>query len=422
MSVMKKIALCIPTYKRTDSIEKFLNHEIENLKEFCIDLFIFDSSEDDCTKNIVNSFLPDERVRYIKMDSFLSSAEKVFQIYQKFENSNYDYVWMTHDHTEIKKEAFKSVLMVLDENADFYVINMHASDYIKCEISNLDEFMVRSAWILRRFGAAIISVKGVINGTQWNDVQKKYLKKEVSSFSHVGYYLDRMSQLQNIKCMFLGIPHEYFLDYTRVEKSSWYYDTLRLSTECWGKIILGQSSKYSRAAKKQTLKSGGKTTLTLYKLLSIKKDKKYDLLVYIKYFKWIIKIFSVRDVLRFGVISVLPYSMSIHLYNKKIRKIIEREQSEGNKVVIYGAGRFASECAARFDGANVNYDGFIVKTNEDNPDSLYNHNIYIAEDYIKNNNCFIVIAVARNGVDGVKDYLNRIESKKKITYIEFGDL
>lgn len=419
---MKKIALCVTTYNKKENIEIFLKCEIDIVKKYKIDLYIFDSSDNNYIENTMKPFLMEERVYYEKMDSNLTSAEKVFLIYQKFEYSDYDYIWMTHDHTEIKDEAFEIVLGALNNNEDFVVINMNAVEYCNIKICSLDDFMFKSALILRRFGTAIVSIKGFINGSQWSEILKKFLKKDTMDFSHVGYYLDRASEIQDFKSSILEIPHEYFRDYTRDKKSSWYYNTLRISTECWGKVILCQSFKYSKNAKRRTLKSGGCTTLTPYKLILIKKENRYNLFEYLKYFKWIRVSYTLKDLMRFGIIAVLPIKVVTYVYNWKLRMRINKEKHNGNKVVIYGAGRFATECAIRFEDAAVEYDGFIVETMNDNPDNFNSHNVYIAKDYIKKNDCFVVIAIAKNGVNAVKNYLDSINGKGKLKYIEFGDL
>ena len=148
---MKNLALCVPTYKRADIIERFLNSEIGIINNYDIDLYIFDSSDDDLTQKIVEKYSDSTKINYIRMDSHLSSAEKVFLIYQQFEESDYEYIWMTHDHTEIKEEAFQLILYSLDQKADFYVINLHSSKSSSQIMSDMDEFMVKNAWILNRF-------------------------------------------------------------------------------------------------------------------------------------------------------------------------------------------------------------------------------------------------------------------------------
>ena len=159
---MKNLAICVPTYQRSDIIDKFLNDGVNNFNEFNIDVYIFDSSIDENTKKVVEKYMKLSNIYYVKMDTSLSSAEKVFLIYQQFENLEYEYLWMTHDHTEIKNEALQIIFNALDKNADFYSINLHSSREYNEIMRDLNEFMIKSAWILNRFGTAIISVKRVI--------------------------------------------------------------------------------------------------------------------------------------------------------------------------------------------------------------------------------------------------------------------
>lgn len=419
---MKNLAICVPTYQRSDIIDKFLNDGVNNFNEFNIDVYIFDSSIDENTKKVVEKYMKLSNIYYVKMDTSLSSAEKVFLIYQQFENSEYEYLWMTHDHTEIKNEALQIIFNALDKNADFYSINLHSSREYNEIMRDLNEFMIKSAWILNRFGTAIISVKRVIKGTNWDYMIHKYMKKSVSNYSHVGFYLERISEIENAKCFLLGVPHEYFYDYTRCEKRSWDNDTLRITTECWGKIIYLQTSKYSKKAKKITLKSIGKTEITQYKLIKMKKEGQYKFIIFLKYYKWLNKMFRKRDLFSFFLISIMPFKYTRYFFDNRIKELIGKEQKKGYRIVIYGAGKFASECSDKLKNANVNYDGFIVKTKKDNPDKLYNHNVYIAEDYLKKNDSFIIIAVSIHGMKEVKEYLKQIKTEKKMKFVESGDL
>ena len=50
---MKNLAICVPTYQRSDIIDKFLNDGVNNFNEFNIDVYIFDSSIDENTKKVV---------------------------------------------------------------------------------------------------------------------------------------------------------------------------------------------------------------------------------------------------------------------------------------------------------------------------------------------------------------------------------
>ena len=154
----------------------------------------------------------------------------------------------------------------------------------------------------------------------------------------------------------------------------------------------------------------------------MKKEGQYKFIIFLKYYKWLNKMFRKRDLFSFFLISIMPFKYTRYFFDNRIKELIGKEQKKGYRIVIYGAGKFASECSDKLKNANVNYDGFIVKTKKDNPDKLYNHNVYIAEDYLKKNDSFIIIAVSIHGMKEVKEYLKQIKTEKKMKFVESGDL
>ncbi len=113
---MKKLAIAVPTYKRPDDIDFFIRTTsfIADYKD--VDLLIYDSSEDDRTESVVkdnNKDRDSSEVIICKVPSEIPSNEKLFYILNDI-SGLYGFIWVIHDHTVFKEEAFRFIYENLD--------------------------------------------------------------------------------------------------------------------------------------------------------------------------------------------------------------------------------------------------------------------------------------------------------------------
>lgn len=73
------IAYCIPTYNHPDTIRDVLEKSAALYKEYGIDIYIYDSSEERDTEDIVNEFIQCgyDNIFYIKMECSMREKLKV---------------------------------------------------------------------------------------------------------------------------------------------------------------------------------------------------------------------------------------------------------------------------------------------------------------------------------------------------------
>ena len=82
--MMRKIAMCIPIYRTYELAQEFLENYSKNYLETGIDIYYYDSTPDDSVKSVIDKWVDNDRIFYLKMDSKLHSSEKVFKIYQGY--------------------------------------------------------------------------------------------------------------------------------------------------------------------------------------------------------------------------------------------------------------------------------------------------------------------------------------------------
>lgn len=415
-----KFCVCVPTCNRSACIERVLDEELGILRRTGIDICIYDSSSNDDTKQLVSNYQCRgySNLFYKHIDYTVHPNKKACLIFKEAEKTGYDYIWMIHDHTYCSDErGLLYILEALSEGYDFYLLNMQSNAFRMTEIKDLDEFLLLGAWPLNSFGASILRVDSFIKGTDWRAVSKKYLKKKTLNYAHVGFYFERAAQIKDVKICRLELPREFFLDFLRYEKTSWDKETIRICTECWGSNILKLPDTYKK--KYLALKTQDKWFLSKYKLIFYKKSGQFTVKSFLRYQKWFWLMWPETYLLNF-MIAVLPFEISKFICCNKLIKRIRKARLMRRKVLIYGAGRHAVECAELLGNIGLDFDAFIVTSKEGNPERLVGHPVFAAESMLKKKTALIIIAVLSSGVSEVEKYIRQLSDKSHaLDYIVF---
>lgn len=401
---MKNLCVCIPTYNRPDAIEKVLNKEIALFEKYSVDVIVFDSSDNKETEVVVEKFIKEgyKNLSIKKYDPKIKANEKVFLLYEDMMESTYDYIWMIHDHTVCNEEAVIYILQQFELEGDFYLLKMQSGKFETSRITRLDDFLMKGAWILNSFGTAILNRKTFLKGTNWEKISQKYLTPQKLNYSHIGLYYERISDMKEPSIIQLEFSRECFLDFMRYEKPSWENEAVRICFECWGNVLMSLPAEYTN--KKEVLRTQDKWFMSKYNLLEYKKNGRFNLAVFLTYKKWIKRIMPENYANAFWI-AVLPYRWAKYKYTSKLLREIERKRREGRKICLYGAGRHAFECYTYLQKQDVRIDSYLVSRMEGNPKQINGCPVYQADEYLKNNSAFIIIAVLTSGVSEVTRYL-----------------
>lgn len=415
-----KLCICMPTCNRSRCIGRVLEEELELLRKTGIDICIYDSSDDGATKTLVLDYQKKgyQNLFYKPMDHAVHPNRKAFLIFKEAEHTGYDYIWLLHDHTYCSDEkALRCILKALSENFDFYLLNMQSSGFRMTQIQSLDEFLLLGAWPLNSFGTSIVKVDSFLKGTDWPAVSGKYLKKKTLNYAHVGFYFERASQIENVRICKADLPREAFLDFLRYGKTSWDNETIRICTECWGSNILMLPDVYK--SKRQALRTQDKWFLAKYKLIFYKKSGQYGFKSFMRYQKWL-RLICPEAYWQDMAIAALPFGVSKYIFCHKLIKRGKDARKKHQKILIYGAGRHAAECGELLKNIGLKFDAFIVTSKMGNPENLLEHPVWEAEELLKKNAAFVIIAVLTSGAGEVEAYLGRLASENnRLDYMVF---
>lgn len=418
---MNKLCVCIPTYNRPEAISEVLEKELDFLNKHSVELGIFDSSEGTETEVIVKKYIDQgyKNLFYKKCDPgiYTSASKKIYLIYEEMAEKSYDYIWMIHDHTTFTEAALKYILEQLGVKGDFYFLEMRASRFSADTVSDLNDFLPKAALSLARLGTAVIRRETFLKGTDWERMSQKYLSEENCGYCHVGYYFEHLCELENPRIIQLEFPRECFADFKRFEKLGWHSASIQICLGHWGNTLTALPDQYT--SKIEALQTQDKWLLSKYKLLEYKKSGNYSLSDFLKYKKWIRLIMPENYKNAFWA-AVLPYQIAKNIYFSKLLKEIERQRRAGNKICLYGAGKDGFECFTFLSEMNVKVDGFLVTKTEGNPEQIGGCAVKRADEYLKDNSAFVIIAILPKGVPEVKAYLDSLAAKgAELSYTEF---
>lgn len=145
-------------------IREILNYSAVYLKKNNVDLYYYDSSENDLTKQIVKDFNSQgfDNLYHIPVDSTFSYGEKIDLIFARYGiEEEYDYIWPMKDRVICNSEMLRMVLFRCDGEADV-IISLSLGD-----IYSGDSYNIYSPVNLyRMFGKQTTSLETVIYQTE----------------------------------------------------------------------------------------------------------------------------------------------------------------------------------------------------------------------------------------------------------------
>lgn len=115
MCDMCKIAVCIPTYNHPKVVEDVLSKCIDDYTKCQIDMYYYDSSDNDETKEIVEKYQNTgyKNIFYVKIPSDIGGNQKMLIIFgEEGLKKEYEYIWLVKDRSFC---PFITLNKILDE-------------------------------------------------------------------------------------------------------------------------------------------------------------------------------------------------------------------------------------------------------------------------------------------------------------------
>ena len=117
----KQIACCIPTFNHPQVIKAVLGECASVYQKNGVDIYIYDSSTDKETKNIVEAFVREgfKNLYYIELDPSVGFDEKLIMLFSGYGlKYNYKYIWPVKDRSYVKETTLQIVMEETEKGYD----------------------------------------------------------------------------------------------------------------------------------------------------------------------------------------------------------------------------------------------------------------------------------------------------------------
>lgn len=195
----KKITWCIPTYNRPNEVNKVLEKMLPALKKYGIDLYVYDSSSNDETENILEKHKSYDNFSYIRLPSDIKPVEKIRKIFTGYKHKwDYDYVWLVKDRVYCSEELLENIINAAGDNPDAIFLRaietLHTIDITQNHYSDPVSLYHDWGWLITSWDCLLLSREKILNNVNWDEIMARYAVNGDISFILVVLLFDTLAK------------------------------------------------------------------------------------------------------------------------------------------------------------------------------------------------------------------------------------
>lgn len=412
------MAVCIPTYERSDVVEDFLDSCYERYVNAGIDLYFYDSSKGDETKTVISKWIPKGHLYYVRMSSEVHPNAKAFKIFQGYGlEKPYDFLLLSSDGLQHKEELLKETMERLDIGLDMIVLDWVNNGEVGTRIiTDPDELMVTSAHQMTTFGAVILNTHTMLSNVDWASYEKRFLTEPFTPWSHVCFYLNRILELDKFQSLNLSFPFKAVRFSIYKRNSVWMNDYFKYICEGWIETVESLPSSYV-SRDKAIFKFSQDYLSDKSGFFQFKRRGTFSVKKWLQYYNMWPRITSVsRSRLLF--IALLPRSIINGFYLLRLKrrtKLLKKFCASHTHIVIYGKGMQGFLFGKYLCDENITFDSFCVSRSESENEKFMRHPVFqFSESTLDMTKTGFIVGVAPSNAPEVVSTLKKATSSDHI--------
>lgn len=194
-----KMAVCIPTYQRPEVIEDVLFHCAETYKRYGLDVYYYDSSEDDNTRKVIESYQSAgyDNLYCIRVNSKISLGVKLEHVMMmRSIKKEYEYMWYLRDRCWCEEKTLRLMYRAMEDEHDLIFLDVGHPDEEELLICNdADAFYHRCGDYATSMDTAIYNVKTMLKDDfSMKEFKAKYDWEYRRSFQHFLLLFEQLSK------------------------------------------------------------------------------------------------------------------------------------------------------------------------------------------------------------------------------------
>lgn len=417
-----KVALCIPTYNRSEVVKEFVDNCANYYIQAGIDIFYLDSSTDDKTERYIQSRVDGVHLFYTRIPSETRMDEKAFMIFQGYGlNGEYDFIWLCGDGVQYPPKGIEAILGNLNLHVDLAVIDHSnfSTSFQAEEIHTAQTLFSKCALPMVLYGAVLLNNRTMLKNVNWDAYTEKCLNHQYDTFAHVMFYWNRMLELPafNGLCLTIGEKETRMRPSPKKQGTSYYHKLFSVWFEKWPAVIDSLPSVYEN---KDTILSQGSATLFSQKsnMWRMRQDGVLTWKQIILYRHTWKKISSIPFFDAFWI-SVVPKKVVKFCYEYRLykaKKEINRLKQKSSCFYILGAGKVANQIGQFLARSGINYDAFCIMEDVPKEEKLLEHDILPYNNIYSKPAAVFLLAMGPSDAKKIIEILNSRKHSSEIYY------
>lgn len=410
----KNIVICIPTYNRPEVTRELLETYIDLWASLNIDVIVFDSSEDDRTKQVCAQYFGRDILKYEHVDSDVHSNIKVFRMYQSKELcSKYNYIWLMADHVRWSEVITKRVCEKVKGDYDFIVLSNNTRIIEKdTDLHDKQEFWQVLGWYITLYGACLVNTNTVLKDVDWKYMYEKYINEDCINFSHMGLYFEQTLKLETLSVSYLVNDNGFYTSALR-NGSGWKKEPFKLWCDIWVKSVYALPDFYLNKREVLKAQSTKGKMLNLQYMIGYRMNGVYSIADFFRYFtKW--RYCSEVSMFRLLMLAIKPkWLMCAKFIDKSwfMQRKLGHFCAKYSDTYIYGAGRYGIRLVEVMNKNNIPFKGFVVSSIDENKQEVLGYPVIeYSEEIFNDKKVGIIIALNKKNRECV------IGEKKLVKY------
>ena len=328
MEINKKLSIVIPTYNRADFLDYSLEVHIPMLKEYGIEICIFDNASTDNTEEIVSKWMNEYKyLNYHKNETNIG-PDANFEKALKYPDS--DYVWLLGDTYKLSEEGVRYFLKQI-ENEKYDVLVFNLADKLNIQTKNYND----SNLLLNDLGALMTCLSCLV-------YNKIFLKQANFSRYYNSYFVQTGAIFESIANRDFNIHwiQEHSIDSLvnpNLKKTNWSHTpkAFEIGCEYWTNFVMSLPPMYKLENKMKCIMDFGKVSglFTFRNLILLRMNGLLNIEIFNKYKKffpftinyplWLIFIISLTPKIIFKMIALFTILLLKKDKKTKIKNIFK---------------------------------------------------------------------------------------------------
>jgi len=202
-----KVACCYLTYNHPEVVDQVLEQICEDYGRHKIDIYIYDSSDNDETKKITEKYQEKDLCNLYYVDvKFIKSGDEKYLYVIKGEglNRHYDYIWPTKDRCFFRGKALEDICESIDKGYDIvFAVNENDrcqlfTPKIKDEYTDAQEFFHHYGQLTTNWEAMIRKTETMLDPVNWDEYERVYSLGGNNNFNQPISVFARLSELEQV--------------------------------------------------------------------------------------------------------------------------------------------------------------------------------------------------------------------------------